>query len=162
VRETLRLALEELARGLADSERPDFWGLFWERYVESKLDYKSGIEVLKNKQQQAGQHGLRLLRWLEPMAAELRYGQPVELLREVFAQQYLVRAAEAQAVKEHAPGVIRTPHDPDAQWSAKGRGKEKKKLDWLQSAGSREPAPRGRLQPRALYYFDRHPKSHRQ
>jgi Transposase DDE domain/Transposase domain (DUF772) len=129
VRETLRLALEELARGLADSERPDFWDLFWERYVESKLDYKSGIEMLKNKHQQAGQDGLRLLRWLEPMAAELRYGQQVELLREVFAQQYLVRAAEAQAVKEHAPGVIRTPHDPDAQWSAKGRGKEKK--SWM-------------------------------
>jgi transposase len=47
VRETLRLALEELARGLEKSERPDFWELFWERYVESKLDYKSGQEVLK-------------------------------------------------------------------------------------------------------------------
>jgi transposase len=129
VRETLRLALEELVRGLADAERPDFWDLFWERYVESNLDYKSGIEVLKNKHHQAGQDCLRLLRWLEPMAAELRYGQQVELLREVFAQQYLVRAGEAKAVKEHAPGVIRTPHDPDAQWSAKGRGKEKK--SWM-------------------------------
>src|SRR4029077_11657902 len=51
------------------------------------------------------------------MRAVLAALQKVELLREVFAQQYLVRAAEAQAVKEHAPGVIRTPHDPDAQWS---------------------------------------------
>ena len=35
------LALEELARQLAVQERPQFWDLLWERYVESKLDYKS-------------------------------------------------------------------------------------------------------------------------
>src|SRR5258708_4913878 len=78
VRETLRLALEELGRELAKSERPDFWQLFWERYVESKLDYKSGQEVLKNKHGQAGEDCLRLFEWLEPMAPELRYGQQVE------------------------------------------------------------------------------------
>ncbi len=126
VRETLRLALEELARGLAKSEQPDFWELFWERYVESKLDYKSGVEVLKNKHRQAGQDCLRLLQWLEPMAAELRYGPQVELLREVFAQQYQQKAGQVEPVKEHATGVVRNPHDPDAQWSAKGKGKQKK------------------------------------
>jgi len=63
------------------------------------------------------------------MAPELRYGQQAELLREVFAQQYLVKAGQAEAVKEHAPGVVRNPHDPDAQWSAKGKGKEKK--SWM-------------------------------
>ena len=51
VRETPRLALEEVARGLEKSERPDFWELFWERYVESKLDYKSGQAVFQNKHQ---------------------------------------------------------------------------------------------------------------
>jgi transposase len=129
VRETLRLALEELGRALAQSEQPDFWELFWERYVENKLDYKSGQEVLKNKHRQAGEDCRHLLKWLEPMAPELRYGQKVELLREVFGQQYAVQSAEVQAVKEHAPGVIRNPHDPDAQWSAKGQGKEKK--NWV-------------------------------
>jgi len=98
VGETLRLALEELAGSLASSERPDFWDLFWERYVESKLDYKSGIEVLKTKHRQVGQDCLRLLHWLEPMAPELRSGQQVELLREVFAQQYLVKSGGAQPV----------------------------------------------------------------
>ena len=125
VRETLRLALEEIARRLKDSERPDFWELFWERYVESKLDYKSGVEVLKAKHRQAGEDCLRLLQWLEPMAAELRYGQQVELLREVFAQQYQQKAGQVKPVKEHATGVVRNPHDPDAQWSAKGKGKQK-------------------------------------
>ena len=126
VRETFRLALEELARGLKESERPDFWELFWERYVESKLDYKGGVEVLKNKYRQAGQDALGLLQWLEPMAAGLRYGQQVELLREVFAQQYQQKAGQVKPVKEHATGVIQNPQDPDPQWSAKGKGKQKK------------------------------------
>ena len=125
VRETLRLGLEEVARGLAE-DRPDFWGLLWERYVENKLDYKSGAEVLKNKHRQAGQDALILLEWLQTMTPELRYGRAVELLREVFAQQYEVKAKQAESVKEHATGVVRNPHDPDAQCSAKGQGKAKK------------------------------------
>jgi transposase len=72
VRESMRLALEELGTRLAASERPDFWELFWERYVQSKLDYRAGQEVLKNKHYQAGQDCRRLLQWLEPMASELR------------------------------------------------------------------------------------------
>ena len=94
--------------------------------MQSKLDYRAGQEVLKNKHHQAGEDCRRLLQWLEPMAPELRYGQKVELLREVFGQQYVVKSAEVQAVKEHAPGIVCNPHDPDAQWSAKGQGKEKK------------------------------------
>lgn len=126
VRETLRLALEEVVRSLAEDERPDFWGLMWERYVENKLDYKSGAEVLTNKHRQAGQDSLVLLKWLETMTPDLRYGRAVELLREVFAQQYEVIAKQVEPVKEHATGVVRNPHDPDAQWSAKGQGKGKK------------------------------------
>jgi transposase len=129
VRETMRLALEELGARLAESERPDFWELFWERYVQSKLDYKAGQELLKNKYHQAGEDCRRLLQWLEPMAPELRYSPQVELLREVFSQQYVVQSAEVQAVKKHAPGIVRNPHDPDAQWSAKGHGKEQK--SWM-------------------------------
>jgi DDE family transposase len=126
VRETLRLGLEEVGRGLAEEERPDFWGLMWERYVENKLDYKSGAEVLGNKHRQAGQDALVLLKWLETMTPELRYGRAVELLREVFAQQYEIKAKQVEPVTEHATGVVRNPHDPDAQWSAKGQGKAKK------------------------------------
>jgi transposase len=126
VRETMRLALEELGARLAESERPDFWELFWERYVQSKLDYRAGQEILKNKHHQAGQDCRRLLQWLEPMAPELRYGPKVALLREVFGQQYEINSAEVPVGKEHAAGVVRNPHDPDAQWSAKGQGKQQK------------------------------------
>jgi transposase len=126
VRETLRLALEELANNLGEEQRPDFWPLYWERYVENQLDYKSGLEVLKNKHRQAGEDILRLLGWLEPMVAEVRNGLQVELLREVFEQQYECKNKEVVPVKEHATGVVRNPHDPDAQWSAKSQGPQKK------------------------------------
>lgn len=131
VRETLALALEELARQLAVQERPEFWDLLWERYVESKLDYKSSSEsTLQAKSQQAGIDCLRLLEWLEPLETEIRQGRQVVLLREVFAQQYVVnQGGKIEPVKVHATGVVQNPHDPDAQWSAKGQGKQRK--GWL-------------------------------
>jgi hypothetical protein len=64
VRETLALALEELERKLPEDQRPDFWEQLWERYVQSKLDYKSTAEVLQSKRRQAGADCLRLLEWL--------------------------------------------------------------------------------------------------
>jgi hypothetical protein len=126
VRETLRLALEELGQALPPKARADFWPLLWERYVENKLDYRSSPEVLRTKQIQAGEDCLLLLQWLEATGSDLRYGRQVELLREVFAQQFELKANQPEPVKEHAAGVVQSPHDPDAQWSAKGRGKHRK------------------------------------
>jgi hypothetical protein len=50
----------------------------------------------------------------------------VELLREVFDQQFEVKENHPEPVKQHAAGVVQSPHDPDAQWSAKGRGNHRK------------------------------------
>ena len=130
VRETLALALEELHSRLKSEPLPEFWALVWERYVESKLDYKSGEDTLRAKQRQAGEDCWRVLQWLQPLAVELREGKQVALLREVFTQQYVVEAAEkVEPVKVHATGVVQNPHDPEAEWSAKGRGKHKK--EWV-------------------------------
>jgi transposase len=126
VRETLRLALEELGQALPQKARPDFWPVLWERYVENKLDYRSSPEVLRSKQVQAGEDCLLVLQWLEATGSDLRYGRQVELLREVFDQQFELKANQPEPVKEHAAGVVQSPHDPDAQWSAKGRGKHRK------------------------------------
>src|SRR6266404_3612464 len=103
VRETLALALEELKPRLAVQQRPEFWELLWERYVESKPDYKSSEETLQAKRRQAGNDCLRLLQCLEPCKIE--------------------------PVKVHATGVVQNPHDPQAEWSAKGKGKHKK--EWV-------------------------------
>jgi transposase len=130
VRETLALALEELKPRLKAERLPDFWALLWERYVESKLDYKSNEETLRAKLAQAGEDCLGLLQWLEPLPVELREGKQVALLREVFAQQYVVEGpGKVAPVKVHATGVVQNPHDPEAEWSAKGRGKHKK--EWV-------------------------------
>ena len=130
VRETLALALEELNGNLPEGERPEFWEQLWERYVENKLDYKSAEEVLQSKRRQAGADCLRLLKWLDPLSVELREAKGVALLREVFAQQYeLEQSGKIEPVKVHATGVVQNPHDPEAQWSAKGQGKQKK--DWV-------------------------------
>jgi Transposase DDE domain/Transposase domain (DUF772) len=130
VRETIALALEELQSRLKSEPMPEFWAVVWERYIESKLDYKSGEETLRVKQRQAGEDCWRLLQWLEPLAVELREGKQVALLREVFAQQYVVeKAGQVEPVKVHATGVVQNPHDPEAEWSAKGRGKHKK--EWV-------------------------------
>jgi transposase len=126
VRETQRLALEELGQALPQKARRDFWPLLWERYVENKLDYRSSPEVLRSKQVQAGEDCLLLLQWLEATGSDLRYGRHVELLREVFDQQFELKANQPEPVKEQAAGVVQSPHDPDAQWSAKGRGKHRK------------------------------------
>jgi transposase len=150
MRETIRLALEELAIALPAGERPDFWSLFWERYVESKLDYQSTEVVLKQKQQQAGADSWRLLRWLEPLATAIRQGRQVELLRRVFGEHYtIVGTEEITPVKEHGAGVVQNPHDPEAQWSAKGHGKARH--DWVgykvQVAENMGPKPEKKSEP---------------
>ena len=130
VRETLALALEELQQKLALEQRPEFWEAVWERYVENKLDYKSSEETLQANRRQAGADCWRLLQWVEPLEIEIRQSKQVALLREVFAQQYTVEEdGKIEPVKVHATGVVQNPHDPQAEWSAKGQGKQKK--EWV-------------------------------
>ena len=127
VRETLAVALDELEGKLTKDQRPEFWEELRERYVESKLDYKSAEETLQSKRRQAGADCLRLLEWLEPLGAEVREAKGVALLRKVLSQQYEVQqSGQIEPVKVHASGIVQNPHDADVEWSAKGHGKEKK------------------------------------
>lgn len=45
-RETLRLALEELAERAVAFAKPGWWNALWTRYVEDGCDYKSGEDTL--------------------------------------------------------------------------------------------------------------------
>lgn len=128
IRETMRLALIELSEQLPE-QRPDFWALFWERYVEHKLDYRSADAVFKEKHRQAGADAQQLLRWLEPLPVAIREGRQVRLLREVFSQYYVASEQAVTPVKEHAAGVVQNPHDPEATWCAKGKADAKK--EWI-------------------------------
>ena len=74
-RESLRLALEELAPELTPEERPKWWVRRWERYVESQTDYRASLETLARKMVEAGKDAQQLLAWLAtPEAKELGRG----------------------------------------------------------------------------------------
>ena len=127
IRETLRLALVELEESL--EEKPDFWALLWERYVEHKLDYRSSDGIVDAKYRQAGADALQLLCWLEPLPVKIREGKQARLLREIFGQHYVVSEAEATPMKTTPSGAVQNPHEPGAKWSTKGRGKGK--IEWV-------------------------------
>jgi transposase len=129
VRETLRLALQELAGALPEAARPAFWPLLWERYVDSKLDYRSSAEALQDKYRQAGADGLGLLHWLEGRRSDLRYGTQVELLAEVLGQRFALQVNGPEPLEQSEGSAVQSPHDPDAQYAAKGHGKQHKA--WL-------------------------------
>lgn len=70
VRETVRLALEAL-EPIEWLSRPEFWPVWWERYVDSKLDYKTDAKTLRLKMSQAGRDTRALLRWIREQAASV-------------------------------------------------------------------------------------------
>jgi transposase len=133
VRESIRLVLRELDGLLGERERPEFWGVLWERYVESKLDYKSSEVELKNKMQQAGEDIQRLRKWRESQKERqevLEQAAQVKLLDRVFGEQYVIVESEAVEVRREEPaGAVQNPHDPDVEWAAKGQGKNRKEFE---------------------------------
>ena len=93
-RETLRLALEELAPQLPESSRPPEWVLWWERYVESKLDYKATTDKLAHKLNEAGGDAARVLQWLETQPPVAK-GAQVKLLAQFYGEQFTVTGLSA-------------------------------------------------------------------
>lgn len=57
VRESLRLALQELEGVVPAAARPLGWGAWWERYVENQVDYRASAESLGRKLGEAGGDG---------------------------------------------------------------------------------------------------------
>jgi hypothetical protein len=80
VRETIRLALEEMEE--VEESRPPEWALWWERYVETKLDYQATEETFAQKLLQAGVDGAAMLAWAERLARSNDGPQVTRLRRE--------------------------------------------------------------------------------
>jgi hypothetical protein len=92
VRETLRLALQELEPLVKVEARPPRWLGWWERYVESQVDYRASSETLARKLSEAGNDSWLLLQWLrEPAQTHLAGGEQAQLLARVFAEQFELR-----------------------------------------------------------------------
>ena len=130
VRESLRLALEELAEAVSEGQRPEFWNRLWERYVDSQLDYKASAETLKQKMVQTGEDVLELRSWLAAQPQALRQGEQVQLLERVWSEQFAVGKDGGVVRKTEIPATpIQNPHDPEAQWCTKKTGDAKK--EWV-------------------------------
>ncbi len=131
VRESLRLALEELAAKLPAAERPEWWARLWERYVDTQADYRSSSETLARKLVEAGTDAQPLLDWLATAAGQaFSGGAHAQLLARVFGEQFAVTAAtgtvQPQTKEQLVSKRVQNPHDPDATYAVKGAGAQKK------------------------------------
>ncbi|MCX5792643.1 MAG: transposase [Elusimicrobia bacterium] len=148
VRETLRLALEDLAQ-IENLPRPAAWALWWERYVESRIDYKSSGDILRLKMSQAGLDARDVLNWVNGLPPEIRQGEAVRLLQRVFDENFETRHdGTVEQSRARPAGAVQNPHNPDAQWSYKSTMKNK---EWVghkvQVAETVEAAPRSTGEP---------------
>jgi hypothetical protein len=127
VRESLRLALKDLEEKAGAFGRPAFWPRQWERYVESKLDYRLERAALEVKMKEAGQDGHELLAWVQRLSDEtLPQRSAVQLLQRALAENFQGASEGKLAPTPCQPsGAVQNPHDPEAQWAAKGRGQHK-------------------------------------
>jgi transposase len=128
VRETLRLALQELETTLGAVSRPEFWSVLRERYVENKLDYRADSSVLIQKMKLAGGDAAQLLAWVRERADKTPgQGEQVKLLERVWNEHFeLDESGALEQRPAQPPGAVQNPHDPEAQWAAKGQGKQRK------------------------------------
>ena len=129
VRESLRLALQELEASVGPEARPEFWLALWERYVESQTDYRASSEVLGRKLVEAGTDTARLLAWARVQAQDpLAWGSQLVLLARVFQEQFEMSGPEAAPKNktELSSDRVQNPHDPEATYAVKGEGQKKK------------------------------------
>lgn len=127
LRETLRLALKEL-HARADLPRPSFWPALWERYVESKIDWRLDEATLKQKQLQSGQDITLLLAWARQQDAAVARGKQVQLLQRVLDENFASVEGTLQ-LRSQPAAAVKNPHEPQAAWCTKGRGDAGK--DWV-------------------------------
>lgn len=125
VRQALRLALEELSQD-DKLARPAVWSVWWERYVESRVDYKSSGEIIVQKMIQAGHDAREVLSWINGLPIGNRDGKAVRILRNVFKDNFELGVDGAITKRRAQPtGAIQNPHNPEAQWSSKDTLKTK-------------------------------------
>ncbi len=125
MRQSIRLVLEELAQD-EKLARPAAWPVWWERYVESRIDYKSPGDIMGQKMIQAGIDTREALNWIDGLPSGNCDGKAVRILRSVFESNFEVGADGAIEKRRAQPtGAIHNPHNPDVQWSSKDTLKTK-------------------------------------
>jgi len=127
VRETLPMALEELAAGVEEEARPGFWPQLWDRYVDSQVDFRASASALQQKMDQAGNDALQLLEWVRSLPQPFPPGAQVQLLDRVWQENFELKApGQCEQRPAQPAGAVHNPHDAEAQWASKGQGRHKK------------------------------------
>jgi transposase len=129
VRESLRLALQELEPSVGPEARPGFWLELWERYVESQIDYRASSEALVRKLVEAGTDTARLLAWARGQSEDtFAWGPQLLLLERVFGEQFEMSQATVapKSKAELSSDRVQNPHEPEATYAVKGEGQKKK------------------------------------
>jgi hypothetical protein len=91
------------------------------------LDFRAEANVLRDKMDQAGRDGWALLTWIKQLKyPEMETSTSVQLLERVLNENF-VRAPDQtlRQTDSQPPGAVHNPHDPEAQWAAKGHGRHK-------------------------------------
>jgi hypothetical protein len=137
VRESLRLALQELEASAGPEARLVDWVAWWERYVESQVDYRANRETLGRKLGEAGQDAWQLLEWLRGSGqAQVRSGPQVQLLARVFAEQFEVVAVQPAPLAQEKTAVeidVTAGGDPPLRLSRRMRVMRPERWRWNKS-----------------------------
>jgi len=148
-RETLRLFLKDME---AAGSFPETWAVYWDRYVESKIDPRAGTKALQAKSAEAGADLLTI--WKEvagmgPIASRDSF----LLLQRVFLENYeFALDGSAQQTKAQPTGSVHNPHEPEAQWSSKSTTKDKTWVGYkAQVAETAQEQPRQAGEPTANF-----------
>ena len=133
VRESLRLTLEELAPHLKDEQRPQWWPILWDRYVDTQTDYRASQETLARKFIEAGEDAKQLLGWLgTPEAKGWAQGTQAQLLARVFGEQFEVVAATGAWLPKTKETLtsdrVQNPHDPKQPTPSKAKARRRRNM----------------------------------
>jgi len=135
VRETLRLALEALD-GLGLLASLPQRGALLERYVHARVTW--GILTKAEREEKflaAGRDARKLVRWARLQGSAVWGCDAVVMLERVFLEQYVLEADGPAKRKAVPSNAVRTPHDPEVEWSTKG---SLGKAGWLGYKGQLE------------------------
>lgn len=121
-RETLRLLLEEVE---SYGCLPESWFVYWERYVEGKLDPRAKLKALQAKSTEAGEDMLAI--WQDAAGCwPIIDRDAFVLMQRVFLENYAFDpAGHTQTTRAQPTGAVHNPHEPEAQWSTKSTTKDK-------------------------------------
>lgn len=119
-RETLRLALDFL-KCFGEATEWESWSGRQESYAEELKKGKLLKPQLQGLMQRTGADIRDVLAKADKLGKVVSEASPVALLRRVFTENFTLTETNDPVQLESQPsGAVRSPHDPESQWSTKG------------------------------------------